>query len=103
MTMTPVEQGKLYKAIRLRCPGWSQKKHSGYVHGAVDGSRRSEPRQVYVRGFRKEKDYDVGYIYGFIDAFYGMFPGPYFSNSFFFRHRALLYKSLFLFPSVDSV
>ncbi len=69
MTTTPIEQGKLFKVTRKRCPNWSQKKHSGYVHGAVDGSRRSEPRQVYIRGFRKERDYDVGYIYGFIDAY----------------------------------
>ncbi len=69
MTMTPIEQGKLFKLTRKRCPGWSQKKHSGYVHGAVDGSRRSEPRRQYIHGFRKEKDYDVGYIYGFIDAY----------------------------------
>ena len=69
MTITPIEQGKLFKAIQLRCPSWSQAKWSGYIHGAVDGSRRSEPRQTYVRGFRKEKPYAVGYIYGFIDAF----------------------------------
>lgn len=69
MTMSPTEQGKLFKLIRLRCPSWSQKQHSGYVHGAVDGSRRSEPQRVYQRGFEKEKPYAIGYIYGFIDAY----------------------------------
>ena len=67
--MTPRLQEKLFQLARQRYADWDTKKLSGYVHGIVDGLRRDEPRAVYLRSFRKQKPYAIGYIYGFIDTY----------------------------------
>ncbi|MBU2051425.1 MAG: hypothetical protein KKH61_20950 [Gammaproteobacteria bacterium] len=67
--MKPIEQEKLFKKVRAKFPKWSNRRASGYVHGVNDGMQREEPRRVYVRGFGKRKEYAIGYIYGFIDAY----------------------------------
>jgi hypothetical protein len=67
--VTPQQQERLFKIVRERYKGWDIKQVSGYVHGVADGLKRTEPRQVYIRGFKKNKPYARGYIYGFIDAY----------------------------------
>lgn len=67
--MTPQDQEKLFKAVQKHF-GQNDKWSSGYVHGVVDGLKRSEPRRAYIRKFEKGKsDYAIGYIFGFIDAY----------------------------------
>ena len=84
--MKPAEQEKLFEQVRVKFPKWSIKRASGYVHGVNDGMHREEPRRVYVRGFGKHKEYAIGYIYGFVDA-YGL-------DAFFLRWMAELGQPL---------
>ena len=67
--MKPEEQEKFFRLVQKHFPDWSSKRVSGYIHGVVDGLKRSEPRRVYVRLFKKTRPYAIGYIYGFIDAY----------------------------------
>lgn len=67
--MTPKEQEALFRRVRKRYPDWSLRQASGYVHGVMDGFKRSAPRRAYIRKCQKDRPYALGYIKGFVDAF----------------------------------
>ena len=66
--MNAKTQEKFFQAVKKHFPNWELKRVSGYVHGVLHGFKRSEPKQVYLRGFKKNKRYATGYIEGLVDA-----------------------------------
>ena len=66
--MTPTEQEKLFKQVRNRFDLWNIERASGYVHGVVDGLGEDNPRDDSLQGYDEDRPYDVGYVYGFLDA-----------------------------------
>ena len=68
--MTSKEQERRFELAREHFKNWNAEQISGYVHGAADGYKRDEPRQIYIERFKEIKDhYALGYIFGFVDAY----------------------------------
>lgn len=64
--MTEQEQIALFKRVQKRFHCWSERKCSGYVHGIVDEADIPAPQADMLDNQRD--GYNVGYVYGFIDA-----------------------------------
>jgi hypothetical protein len=63
--MTAKEQLVYFHELRERYPRWSGHFISGYVHGALDEGRRTDPESSYVARTRQADPYADGYLLGF--------------------------------------
>jgi hypothetical protein len=63
--MSPQEQEALFKSMKESHPQWHPQFISGYVDGAQDEDRRSEPNSVHVHQAHDLRIYSLGYLTGF--------------------------------------
>jgi len=64
--MTEQEQIALFKRVQKKFPRWSRRQCSGYVHGIVDEASIPTPQADMLSN--QQNEYNVCYVYGFIDA-----------------------------------
>ena len=64
--MTEQEQIALFERVQKRFRRWSKRKCSGYVHGIVDEGSIPIPQADMLNN--RQDEYNVCYVYGFIDA-----------------------------------
>lgn len=63
--MTAREQEELFKTLKVKHPGWTDRFASGYVAGVVAEGLREKPDRVQVDSAHLLDHYALGYLTGF--------------------------------------
>ena len=63
--MTALEQETLFKQLKAKHAGWTDRFTSGYVAGVVAESLRFSPERIQVDEARELDHYALGYLTGF--------------------------------------
>jgi hypothetical protein len=63
--LTPAEQEMMFKQLRALHPQWPDRFISGYVAGAQDEDRRSQPTSIQRQKALGLDHYALGYLTGF--------------------------------------
>ena len=63
--MTSVQQEQLFKELKAKHPGWTDRFTSGYVAGVVAEGLREKPDRLQVDSAHLLDHYALGYLTGF--------------------------------------